>query len=1217
MSSLAWGGLDPQRVSQWINFERNDPAWHYQADNRESMAAKQTEGVAYLWNLLATNGVALLADEVGMGKTFQALGVAALLWKLKPDARVLVMAPGRDICRHWRREFETFVRVHYREADHSVKNIVDGGPVPSVQQCYRLGDLVSAVERRAGHLYLTTIHALSGLVPSELKSDGPRAARAAAEAIHQRLKVALGEGGFDLIIVDEAHYLRNLNGGSQRVSAARALFGAEGSRLGAKNLLMTATPSHTRLVDVQSILSYFTEIDPTGELASLSDSAKTRVLLEKYALRRLRLMEGCGGLHSKRHYRHEKAMAAGFEGRPNAEMFFALYQKRLVADLRKQKENKSLMYGYLEGFESVGHLPDVHQSGDADGIEDNAVEDFSTASDTELLRELTGDYRQQFGTFPDHPKYGALIDQCVPEDLYGPGKTLHDHKHLVFVRRIPSVRELTQRVNERYDELLAGIIVRAWGIPENDTRVDVWRRTGWSRAGYEQFLSGLDDALAVDEAVEVVEDDEDSGEESGQLASRIAELFVVKKLQGGQTDCVNVRLRFSKPESVFSLFLEPASDYLEAGYTSYYAQTDAKKSDYANAAKSARFHHWGNQAQLKSAIGDRTVLDGVFDQSMFSVWSLLVPRLPALLRQKLARWAESDKAVAENFGNYLKAGFLHASPVIVELYGWFVEFQRDERDRDAQRWYRNFYEWVSGRIEHSLMLRYFIAALETFDQLCGKIIDHGLDRWDQEWRSLKGLTSPGWYASGENGKSRQRLILGFNSPFYPNVLVTTSVLQEGVNLHMQCHQIHHYGLAGSPGDNEQRVGRLDRLFGCVNQRLKQAGNTDLSIHYPFLQRSVDEDQVASFIERKHRVEEQMDACVQAHFDKEVRLTNTQEWKQFLRTPVGHGQAAINDPYGATFTDGGLVSSYEPCAMHAEHEVTALLASYLQQVIDPSQESFEPVDSSHGTPRTLFLIDPLVEQAAGRRRQPIFVNLAYAAEFSALVTETAYLLTLASPISNKARLDEYCRSQAGAIERLEQFVDDLRALYPLARLAINEEADNSYFYLSATVDLPLLVKQGQLEMLSLHEVEMAFNDLKHFSDDLETALYGASQDLSRNDLQSERQTDAGKRLFSAAGKQALDDLAWCDAGGVHGGVSCLVQTLPAGALEKAARSAALEFVAAPQFFRLLQLNHRFPFVTFQGEGDAYRLALSYPKDDLQPEERQLLERWFRYVLAVCR
>lgn len=179
------------------------------------------------------------------------------------------------------------------------------------------------------------------------------------------------------------------------------------------------------------------------------------------------------------------------------------------------------------------------------------------------------------------------------------------------------------------------------------------------------------------------------------------------------------------------------------------------------------------------------------------------------------------------------------------------------------------------------------------------------------------------------------------------------------------------------------------------------------------------------------------------------------------------------------------------------------------------------------------------------------------------------------------------------------------------------AVDSYFYLNATVDLPLLVKHGQLEMLSLHEVEMAFYDLKYFADDLETALYGTSQDLSHHDLQSERQANVGARLFRAAARQVSDELIWCDAGGVHGGVASLSQLLQAGAPEKAARSAELELAATSQFFRLLQLNHHFPFVTFLKEGDAFRLVLNYPKDDLQFEEQQLLENWFRYVLAVCR
>jgi hypothetical protein len=198
------------------------------------------------------------------------------------------------------------------------------------------------------------------------------------------------------------------------------------------------------------------------------------------------------------------------------------------------------------------------------------------------------------------------------------------------------------------------------------------------------------------------------------------------------------------------------------------------------------------------------------------------------------------------------------------------------------------------------MLRYFIAASETFETLCGKIIDHGLEQWDEEWRCLNRLTSPCWYACGDNIEGRPRLIAGFNSPFYPNVLVSISVLQEGVNLHLQCHQIHDYGPAGSPGDNEKRVGRLDRLFGCVNQRLQRSGNAELSIHHPFLQGSVDEDQVASFIELKHQVEEQMDACVQVNFDKQLMISDAQQWRSFLRKPVPISDEPLQDPYGAVF-----------------------------------------------------------------------------------------------------------------------------------------------------------------------------------------------------------------------------------------------------------------------------------------------------------------------------
>lgn len=661
MSRFEEGVLIPETVSQWINFKgRKDSNWTYQADDRESMAAKQTEGVAYLWNLLVAGKVALLADEVGMGKTFQALGVAAWLWKNKPDAKVLVMAPNRHLCGHWRREFEGFIREHIRQADDRVKT-EDGMPVATVCECYQLEHLVQSVQNNEGQLYLTTVYALSGLLGPERRAEGPEGAGSIAANCHHRLKQHLGPSGFDLIIVDEAHYLRNVSGGSQRVSAAKALFGNADSRLGVWNLLLTATPSHTRLDDVQNILGYFTQLDRDPALEAMSGAERTRQLLQRYALRRLRLMEGQGGLYGKRHYRHEKAVPASFDGRPDAEMFFALYQKRLVADLGRQKENKSLTYGYLEGFESFGWKPQIDSGADADyqdAVEDRMVEDFSKATDTELLRDLTRRYRDQFHTFPDHPKYGLMIDQCVPKAADGLGTALEDLKHLIFVRRIPSVRELTQRINERYDELLAGMIVNAWGKQADDPAVRHWRHQGWSRDGYAQFHEGVKHSLAEVDAHEEAGQDEGEGEGT-QLASRIAELFVVKKGSGGQTDCANVRLRFSKPESVFALFLEPASDYLTGGYSAFYAKAETGRIDYANAAKYVRLHGWDVPGVHDAAARMRGAPRDRLEHPLHSVWSLLVPRLPPALYRKLEGWARDNKAIAENFANYIKAGFLY------------------------------------------------------------------------------------------------------------------------------------------------------------------------------------------------------------------------------------------------------------------------------------------------------------------------------------------------------------------------------------------------------------------------------------------------------------------------------------------------------------------------------------------------------------------------------
>lgn len=53
----------------------------------------------------------------------------------------------------------------------------------------------------------------------------------------------------------------------------------------------------------------------------------------------------------------------------------------------------------------------------------------------------------------------------------------------------------------------------------------------------------------------------------------------------------------------------------------------------------------------------------------------------------------------------------------------------------------------------------------------------------------------------------------FNSPFWPFVLVSTSVGQEGIDFHWWCHAIMHWNIPPNPVDFEQREGRVDRFRG--------------------------------------------------------------------------------------------------------------------------------------------------------------------------------------------------------------------------------------------------------------------------------------------------------------------------------------------------------------------------------------------------------------------
>lgn len=67
----------------------------------------------------------------------------------------------------------------------------------------------------------------------------------------------------------------------------------------------------------------------------------------------------------------------------------------------------------------------------------------------------------------------------------------------------------------------------------------------------------------------------------------------------------------------------------------------------------------------------------------------------------------------------------------------------------------------------------------------------------------------------------------FNSPFWPMVLASTSVGQEGIDLHWWCHSIVHWNLPANPADFEQREGRVHRFKGhAVRKNVAAAHRAD-------------------------------------------------------------------------------------------------------------------------------------------------------------------------------------------------------------------------------------------------------------------------------------------------------------------------------------------------------------------------------------------------------
>jgi len=124
--------------------------------------------------------------------------------------------------------------------------------------------------------------------------------------------------------------------------------------------------------------------------------------------------------------------------------------------------------------------------------------------------------------------------------------------------------------------------------------------------------------------------------------------------------------------------------------------------------------------------------------------------------------------------------------------------------------------------------------LERRNVLDALLGDQGLASDESSGRGAR--LSPVRRAYGQTRREdRERLIAVFNTPFAPDLLVASSVMGEGIDLHQECRQVIHHDLDWNPSRLEQRTGRLDRI-GALAERVGK----DIEVYEPFLSGTHDE-----------------------------------------------------------------------------------------------------------------------------------------------------------------------------------------------------------------------------------------------------------------------------------------------------------------------------------------------------------------------------------------
>lgn len=174
-----------------------------------------------------------------------------------------------------------------------------------------------------------------------------------------------------------------------------------------------------------------------------------------------------------------------------------------------------------------------------------------------------------------------------------------------------------------------------------------------------------------------------------------------------------------------------------------------------------------------------------------------------------------------------------------------VERMIDEPDASGISWktkFETFLAFLVGPCTEVERRSFIDAALRT--QTGSIRVEAGSPDDDDEGTHRLTLANVQGATGATKRESRTRLMRAFNTPFFPDILVCSEVMGEGVDLQRYCRHVIHHDLAWNPSTIEQRTGRVDRI-GC-----KAEGSQPIAVYMPYLAGASDERQYRVMVDRE-------------------------------------------------------------------------------------------------------------------------------------------------------------------------------------------------------------------------------------------------------------------------------------------------------------------------------------------------------------------------------